>query len=56
MRKHDLRHDAFRENVVKGVQYISENSATVIKIFTVIILAVGGMSYYNYLGSIKNML
>jgi len=53
MNKHEIRHDAFRENVVKSIQYFNENSATVIKIFAVIFLVVGGMSYYNYLESIK---
>ena len=53
MKKQELRHDAFRENVVKGIQYFNDNSATVIKIFAVIVLLVGGMSYYNYSGSIK---
>ena len=53
MKKQELRHDAFRENVVKGVEYFNENRATAIKIFAVIILAVGGMSYYKHLASIK---
>ena len=53
MKKQELRHDAFRENVVKGIQYFNDNSSTVIKIFAVIVLVVGGMSYYNHLGSIK---
>lgn len=53
MKKQELRHDAFRENVVKGIEYFNENRATAIKIFAVIVLAVGGMSYYKHLGSIK---
>ena len=53
MKKHELRHDVFRENVVKSIQYFNENSATVIKIFAVIFLVVGGMSYYKHIGSIK---
>ena len=53
MKKQELRHDVFRENVVKGVEYFNENRATAIKIFAVIVLAVGGMSYYKHLGSIK---
>ena len=53
MKKQELRHDVFRENVVKGVEYFNENRATAIKIFAVIILAVGGMSYYKHLASIK---
>ena len=53
MKKQELRHDAFRENVVKVVEYFNENRATVIKIFAIIVLAVGGMSYYKHLGSIK---
>ena len=53
MKKQELRHDAFRENIVKGVEYFNENRAIAIKIFAVIVLAVGGMSYYKHLGSIK---
>ncbi len=53
MKKQELRHDAFRENIVKGVEYFNENRATAIKIFAVIVLAVGGMSYYKHLGSIN---
>ena len=53
MKKQELRHDAFRENVVKGVEYFNNNRATAIKIFAIIVLAVGGMSYYKHLGSIK---
>ena len=53
MKKQELRHDAFRENVVKGVEYFNKNRTTAIKIFAVIVLAVGGMSYYKHLGSIK---
>ena len=33
MKKQELRHDAFRENVVKCIEYFNENSATVLKIF-----------------------
>ena len=53
MKKQELRHDAFREYVVKGIEYFNENRATAIKIFAVIVLLVGGMSYYKHLGSIK---
>jgi len=53
MNKQELRHDAFRENIVKGIEYFNENRATAIKIFAVIILAVGGVSYYKHLDSIK---
>ena len=53
MKKQELRRDAFRENVVKGIEYFNENRATAIKIFALIVLAVGGMSYYKHLGSIK---
>ena len=53
MKKQELRHDAFRENIVKAVEYFNENRASAIKIFAVIVLAVGGMSYYKHLGSIK---
>ena len=53
MNKQELRHDAFRENIVKGVEYFNDNRAIVIKIFAVLILIVGGMSYYKHLGSAK---
>ena len=53
MKKQELRHDAFRENVVKGVEYFNENRATAIKIFAVIVLVVSGMSYYKHLGSMN---
>ena len=53
MRKEELRHDAFRENIVKGVEYFNKNRAIVIKIFAVLILMVGGMSYYKHLGGAK---
>ena len=53
MKKQELRHDAFRENVVKGVEYFNNNRAAAIKMFAIIVLAVGGMSYYKHLGSIK---
>ncbi len=53
MKKQELRRDAFRENVVKGVEYFNLNRATAIQIFSIIVLAVGGMSYYKHLGSIK---
>ena len=53
MKKQELRHDVFRDNVVKGVEYFNMNRATAIKIFSIIILVVGGMSYYKHLGSIK---
>jgi len=53
MNKQELRQDIFRENIVKGMQYINENIATAIKIIVVIIIIVAGMSYYNNLGSAK---
>ena len=53
MKKKELRHDAFRENLVKGVQYFNKNRIAAIKILLVIVLIIGGMSYYNHLGSIK---
>ena len=37
MKKQELRHDAFRENAVKGIEYINENRATAIKIFALIV-------------------
>ena len=53
MKKEELRHDPIRENIVKGVQYISENTSTVLQILAVVVLAVGGLSYYNHTGNIK---
>ena len=53
MNKQELRRDAFRENVVKAIEYINDNRGAAIKIFVVIVLAVGGTSYYNHLGGIK---
>ncbi len=53
MKKQELRHDVFRENVVKGIEYFNENRSIAFKIFAVIVLAVAGMSYYKHLGSIK---
>ena len=54
MNKQELRHDAFREKIVKGVEYFNKNRATVIKIFTILILFVSSMSYYKHLGTEKN--
>ena len=53
MKKEELRSDPVRENIVKGVQYFSENTSTVLQIFAVIVIAVGGLSYYNHAGNIK---
>ena len=53
MKKEELRHDPVRESIVKGVQYISENSATVLQVFAAIVIAVGGLSYYSHTGNIK---
>jgi len=53
MKKEELRHDPIRENIVKGVQYFSENTSTVLQILAVVVLAVGGLSYYNHTGNIK---
>ena len=53
MKKEELRHDPVRENIVKGVQYFSENTTTVLQIFAAIIIAVGGLSYYNHTGNIR---
>ena len=53
MNKEELRHDPIRENIVKGVQYFSENTSTVLQILAVVVLAVGGLSYYNHTGNIK---
>jgi len=53
MKKEELRHDPVRENIVKGLQYISENTTTVLQVFVAIVIAVGGLSYYNHTGNIK---
>ena len=53
MKKEELRHDPIRENIVKGVQYFSENTSTVLQILAVVVLAVGGSSYYNHASNIK---
>tara|TARA_B110000116_G_scaffold7791_1_gene6660 strand:- start:130 stop:795 length:666 start_codon:yes stop_codon:yes gene_type:complete len=53
MKKEELRRDPIRENIVKGVQYFSENTSTVLQILAVVVLAVGGLSYYNHTGNIK---
>ena len=53
MKKEELRHDPIRENIVKGVQYFSENTSTVLQILAVVVLAVGGLSYYNHTGNMK---
>ena len=42
MKKEELRHDPVRENIVKGVQYFSENTATVLQILAAIVIAIGG--------------
>ncbi len=53
MKKQELRRDPIRENIVKGVQYFSENTSTVLQILAVVVLIVGGLSYYNHTGNIK---
>ena len=53
MKKEELRHDPIRENIVKGVQYFSENTSTVLQILAVVVLVVGGLSYYNHTGNMK---
>ena len=53
MKKEELRRDPIRENIVKGVQYFSENTSSVLQILAVVVLAVGGLSYYNHTGNIK---
>ena len=53
MKKEELRHDPIRENIVKGVQYFSENTSSVLQILAVVVLGVGGLSYYNHTGNIK---
>jgi len=53
MKKEELRRDPIRENIVKGVQYFSGNASTVLQILGVVVLAVGGLSYYNHTGNMK---
>ncbi|MBC8257193.1 MAG: tetratricopeptide repeat protein [Candidatus Marinimicrobia bacterium] len=53
MKKEELRHDPVRENIVKGVQYFSENTSTVLQVLAVIVIVVGGASYYSHTGNIK---
>ena len=53
MRKEELRHDPVRENIVKSIEYIKENQNTVLKIFAGLIILIGGLSYYNHMGSIS---
>ena len=53
MKKQELRRDPIRENIVKGIQYFSENTSTVLQILAIVVLAVGGLSYYNHTGNIK---
>ena len=53
MKKEELRRDPIRENIFKGVQYFSENTSTVLQILAVVVLAVGGLSYYSHTGNIK---
>jgi len=53
MKKEELRHDPVRENIVKGVQYFSENTRTVLQVFAAVVFAVGGLSYFNHTKNIK---
>ena len=53
MKKEELRHDPVRENIVKGVQYFSDNTGTVLQVFAAIVITVGGLSYYNHIKNIK---
>ena len=53
MRKEELRHDPIRENIVKSIEYIKANQNTVLKIFAGLVIMIGGLSYYKYMGSIK---
>ena len=53
MKKEELRRDPIRENIVKGVQYFSENTSTVLQVLASIFIVVGGLSYYNHTGNIK---
>ena len=54
MKKEELRHDPIRENIVKGVQYLSKNRTLVFKSLAIIILVIAGLSYYNYQENIKS--
>ena len=54
MKKEELRHDPIRESIVKGIQYLNENSASVFKLLAVIILIIVCISYYSHLGNLKS--
>mgnify|MGYP001253350579 CR=1 FL=1 len=54
MRKEEIRHDPIRENIVKSIQYLSDNNAVVLKVLVVVILIIGAFSYYNHLGNVKS--
>jgi predicted Zn-dependent protease len=54
MKKEELRHDPIRESIIKGIQYLNENSASVFKLLAVIILLIGCISYYSHLGNLKS--
>ena len=59
MKKQELRHDVFRENVVKGIQYFNENSATVIKaldgtnyiVTLLFIISISGMDAMKFIST-----
>ena len=53
MKKEELRYDPIRENIVKGVQYLNDNSRQVIKILIIIVLVVVVISYYNHIDSVQ---
>ena len=54
MKKEELRHDPIRESIVKGIQYLNENSASVFKLLAVIILIIVCISYYSHLENLKS--
>ena len=54
MKKEELRYDPIRENIAKGIYYLNENRVFFFKILAIILVLIGCVSYYNYLGNIKS--
>ena len=53
MKKQEIRHDPIRENIVKVVGYFKKNKQQGIKLFLVILLIIGGISYFNRSDKVK---
>ena len=54
MKKDELRKDPVRENIIKGVQYLSDNNSIVISILTGLVLVIGIYSYLQYTNNVKS--